>query len=63
MLGRPSLNALGAIISTPYLAMKLPSYSGSIITVHANQRTTREYVGFYIDCCFTVLEYVLFLKC
>jgi len=34
LLGRPSINALGAIVSTPHLAMKFPSSQGDIITVH-----------------------------
>jgi len=36
------LNLLGAIVSTPYLAMKFPSPMGDIITVHVDQKTTRE---------------------
>ena len=42
LLGRPSLNALGAIVSTPYLAMKFPSMVGDIVTIHVDQRTVRE---------------------
>ncbi|XP_020225377.1 uncharacterized protein LOC109807267 [Cajanus cajan] len=42
LLGRPSLNRLGAIVSTPHLAMKFPSESGRIITVHADQKAARE---------------------
>jgi len=42
LLGRPSLNQLGVIMSTPNLAMKFPSPSGDVITVHVNQKTTRE---------------------
>ena len=42
LLGRPSINALGAIVSTPHLAMKFPSSQGDIITVHGDQRATRE---------------------
>jgi len=42
LLGRPSLNTLGAIVSTPYLAMKFPSPSGNIFTVHCDQRLARE---------------------
>jgi len=37
LFGRPSLNALGAIISTPHLAMKFPSLTGDIITIHVDQ--------------------------
>nr|KYP34711.1 hypothetical protein KK1_044312 [Cajanus cajan] len=42
LLGRPSLNKLGAIVSTPHLAMKFPSESGRIITVHVDQKAARE---------------------
>ena len=42
LLGRPSLNKLGAIVSTPYLAMKFPTDQGGIATIHADQRTARE---------------------
>ena len=42
LLGRPSINALGAIVSTPHLAMKFPSPQGEIITIHGDQRATRE---------------------
>jgi len=42
LLGRPSLNKLGAIVSTPHLAMKFPSDRGTVATVYANQKTARE---------------------
>jgi len=42
LLGRPSLNTLGVVVSTPTLAMKFPSPSGDILTVHYNQRLARE---------------------
>ncbi|XP_020240236.1 uncharacterized protein LOC109819062 [Cajanus cajan] len=42
LLGRPSLNMLGAIVSTPHLAMKFPSDKGKIITIHADQKAARE---------------------
>jgi len=38
LLSRSSLNTLGAIVSTPYLAMKFPSPMGDIITVHVGQK-------------------------
>jgi len=41
-LGRPSLNTLGAVVSTPHLAMKFPSPSGDILTIHCDQRLARE---------------------
>jgi len=36
LLVRPLLNLLGAIVSTPHLAMKFPSPMGDIITVHVD---------------------------
>lgn len=37
-----SLNPLGAIVYTPHLAIKFPLNTGYIITIHVDQRTTRE---------------------
>ncbi|XP_052730552.1 uncharacterized protein LOC108324378 [Vigna angularis] len=42
LLGRPCLNAFGAIVSTPHLTMKYPSEKGAICTVRADQKTARE---------------------
>jgi len=42
LLGRQSLNTLGVIVSMPHLAMKFPSPTGDIITVHVDQKTARE---------------------
>ena len=42
LLGRSSLNKLGAIVSTPHLAMKFPTKKGEIATVYVNQRDDRE---------------------
>ena len=42
LLGRPSLNTLDAVVSTPHLAMKFPSPSGDILAIHDDQRLTRE---------------------
>jgi len=42
LLGRPSLNTLGAVVSTPHLAMKFPSPSGDILTIHYDQRLAHE---------------------
>lgn len=42
LLGCPSLNALGVIMSIPHLVMKFLSNTGTITTMHANQRTTKE---------------------
>jgi len=38
LLGRSSLNKLGAIVSTPHLAMKFPIEKGEIATIYVNQR-------------------------
>jgi len=42
LLGRPSINRLKAIISTPHLAMKFPSANDDIATIHVDQKTARE---------------------
>ncbi|XP_020203330.1 uncharacterized protein LOC109788888 [Cajanus cajan] len=42
LLGRTSLNRLGAIVSTPHLAMKFLYETGRVITIHADQKTARE---------------------
>jgi len=42
LLGRPSLNTFGVVVSTPHLAMKFPSSSGDILTIHGDQRLARE---------------------
>ncbi|XP_014499530.1 uncharacterized protein LOC106760626 [Vigna radiata var. radiata] len=42
LLGRPCLNAFGAIVSTPHLAMKFPSEEGKICTVRADQKIARQ---------------------
>jgi len=42
LLRRSSLNKLGVIISTPHLAMKFPSLSGDILTIHVDQKIARE---------------------
>jgi len=42
LLDRPSLNTLGEVVSTPYLAMKCPSPSGDILTIHDDQWLARE---------------------
>jgi len=42
LLGRPSLNTLSAVVSTPHLAIKFPSPFGVILTVHCDQRLARE---------------------
>ncbi|XP_047180350.1 uncharacterized protein LOC124847012 [Vigna umbellata] len=42
LLGRPCLNAFGAIVSTPHLTLKFLLDSGSICTVRSDQRIARE---------------------
>ncbi|XP_027922819.1 uncharacterized protein LOC114180718 [Vigna unguiculata] len=42
LLGRPSLNILGVVVSRPHLAMKFPSPFGDNLTIHGDQRLTRE---------------------
>ncbi|XP_017441044.1 uncharacterized protein LOC108346478 [Vigna angularis] len=42
LLGRPCLNAFGAIVSTPHLTLKDPSNEGRICMVRADQRMARE---------------------
>ena len=37
LLGRSSLNKLGAIVSTPHLAMKFPTEKGKIATIYVDQ--------------------------
>ena len=38
LLGRSSLNKLGAIVSTPHLAMKFPTEQGDITTIYVDQK-------------------------
>jgi len=38
LLGRPSLNRLGAVASTKHMKMKLPSLKGKVITIRSNQK-------------------------
>ena len=47
ILGRPFLNKLAAIMSTPYLTIKFPLLNGEVSAIHANQREVRQY---YMDC-------------
>lgn len=42
ILVRPSLNELGAIVSTPHLTMKFHSISGEVISIRADQRVARQ---------------------
>ena len=42
LIRRPSLNKLGAVVSTPYLKMKLPSPTGNMITLRVDQKAARK---------------------
>ena len=42
LLRRSLLNKLGAIVSTPHLAMKFPTERGDIATIYVYQRATRK---------------------
>ena len=42
LLGRPSLNRLGAVASTRHMKMRLPSLDGGVITIKYDQKTTRK---------------------
>jgi len=42
LLGRPSLNRLGAIALTAHMKMKLPSLEEGVIVIKANQKTTQK---------------------
>jgi hypothetical protein len=41
IIGRPTLNSLGAIVSTIHLAMKYPSENGVVVTVHGKSSDAR----------------------
>lgn len=42
LLGRPCLNAFGAIVSAPHLTLKYPSEDGKICVVRADEKMARE---------------------
>ncbi|XP_068465071.1 uncharacterized protein [Phaseolus vulgaris] len=42
LLGRPSLNKLGAVALTAHMKMKLPSPKGGVITIKSDQKTTQK---------------------
>ncbi|XP_014523041.1 uncharacterized protein LOC106779453 [Vigna radiata var. radiata] len=46
-VGRPCLNAFGAIVSTPHLTMKFPSDKGTICIIKVDQKTARQC---YVAC-------------
>jgi len=43
LLGRPSLNRLGAVASKKHMKMKLTSLEGRVITRQSNQKDARKY--------------------
>jgi len=42
LLGRPTLNRIGAIASTRHMKMKLPSLEGAVITIKFDQREAKK---------------------
>jgi len=38
LLGRPTLNRLGAVLSTRHMKLKLPSMEGVVITIKSDQK-------------------------
>jgi len=42
LLGRPSINKLGAVISTIHLKMKFPTDDGKVLTLSVNQEVARK---------------------
>ncbi|XP_020238746.1 uncharacterized protein LOC109817820 [Cajanus cajan] len=42
IIGKPTLNQLGAVVSTPHLTTKFPGSEGKTISVKANQKTARQ---------------------
>ena len=41
ILGRPSLNNFGAVVSTPHLTLKFPTKKGEIVTIRGDQKVAR----------------------
>jgi len=42
LLGRPSINKLGVVISTIHLKMKFLTDEGKVVTMRVNQETTQK---------------------
>jgi len=42
LMGKPSLNMLGAMASTRHMKMKLSSLDGGVITIKSNQKNDEE---------------------
>jgi len=49
LVGRSSLNKLGAIVSTPHLAMKFPTKRGDIATIYRSKSSQRVLCGRIAD--------------
>jgi len=47
LLGRPSLNRIGAVASTKHMKMKLPSLERVIITIKFDQKATKKWYEKY----------------
>ena len=43
LLGRPTLNRIGAIASTSHMKMKLPSLEGTMISIKSDQKEAKRY--------------------
>ena len=42
LLGRPTLNRIGAIVSTRHMKMKLPFLEGTVVTIMSDQKDTKK---------------------
>ncbi|XP_068504342.1 uncharacterized protein [Phaseolus vulgaris] len=42
LLGRPTLNKIGAVASTRHMKMKLPSLEGAVITIKSDQKEAKK---------------------
>ena len=42
LLGRSTLNRIGAIASTRHMKMKLPSFEGTVITIKSDQKEAKK---------------------
>ena len=42
IVGRPTLNALGAVVSTPHLAMKFHGVKGMVVTIRGNENMAKK---------------------
>jgi len=42
LIGRQTLNQLGAVVSTPHMAMKFPTLNGTLITVKVDPNEAKQ---------------------